>query len=210
MERYQVATTIVDQQEHENPAPYLEPPPPQTPSDIGAEIGIQAGLAGLNVVTSLLRDYFFPGPATPIGTLVAGLINIGATVGATYGSDALNNTTTQMPTLVVPPDKNNEAGLTRCSEPHQKQLTNGLDEQENLENDRTILLSPLQQCWAAQGVSNLNPLVLDSTARMPGHARYEHSGRRRRELRRLEGPAAQLLQVGARRPDDREPVAELR
>ena len=104
-------------QEHENPAPYLEPPPPQTPSDIGAEVGIEVGVSGLNVVTSLLAPLLFPGPATPIGTLVAGLINIGATVGATYGSDALNNSAAQMPTLVVPPDKDDEASLTECSEP---------------------------------------------------------------------------------------------
>src|SRR5262249_27566436 len=106
-----IAQTIVNNQKQDNPPPYLQEPPPQTPSDIGAETGIQVAQQVLGFLTTVLAPLLFP-ESLPLVSVVGELVNLGATVGATYGEDALNNSAAQLPKLVVPLDKNQVSDLT--------------------------------------------------------------------------------------------------
>ena len=157
-----IAQTIVDNQDQDNPPAYLQPPPPTTPYAIGASIGIQAGKAAVGILTQILKPLLFTGPAAPFGVLFSGLINLGATLGATYGTDALKQATTSWPTLVVPPDKNNISTLIQAASTYQNQLIAGLNALQNLANDPQFLFPLFSNVGLLRALANLNPLVLDS------------------------------------------------
>ena len=156
-----IAQTIVDNQSLDNPPPYLEPPPPQTPSDIGAQVGIEAGSQALEAIASIGLGLFFPEASPAVSALVTGLVNIGATSAATYGTEVLSNTTAQMPKLVIPPNKDNEADLYHAANLYQTQLFNGLTAQDNLANDTGFLYPVFSNLGLLRALANVSPLVLD-------------------------------------------------
>ena len=162
----------------------------------------------MSILTQILKPLLFTGPAAPFGVLFSGLINLGATIGATYGTDALKKTTTSWPTLVVPPDKNNISTLIQAASTYQNQLIAGLNAQQNLENDPQFLYPLFSNVGLLRALANLNPLVLDSKS-SDDQLGPNNPTAAAVTGRRLADPAARLLQVGANRPDDREPVAEL-
>jgi hypothetical protein len=154
-----VASDIVNNQQSK--APYLEPPPPQTPSDIGAQVGIQVGQQVLGFLTTVLAPLIFP-KAQVVTSIVGELLNLGATVGATFGEDALNNTASQMPRLVVPPNMDDVAALDDAATYYQTQLVNGLRAHDNLANTPGFLYPLLSNVGLLRALGNLNELVLDT------------------------------------------------
>ncbi len=115
----------------------------------------------MEAIASIGMALFFPEAKPAISALVTGLVSIGATAGATYGSDAISNTAAQMPTLVVPPDKNDEAALRRCGvdlpEPTGQRAQRPGEPRERL---RTFLYPLLSNVGLLEALANLNPLVL--------------------------------------------------
>jgi hypothetical protein len=155
-----IANTIVINQSKDNPPPYLEPPP-DTASDMGANVGIQVGQQVLGFLTTVVAPLLFP-ESLPLVGAVGELLNLGATVGATYGEAALSNSTAQMPTLVVPQDKNDKATLVDVATAFQNQMIAGLNAQQNLENEPLFYYPLFSNVGLLRALANLNPLVLDS------------------------------------------------
>jgi hypothetical protein len=158
-----IAQTIVHNQAQDNPPPYLLPPPPSTPYSIAADVGIQAGRAALSLLQGLLSPLLFAGPAAPLGTILNGLLNIGVSIGATYGTDILKQTTPRYPTLVVPPDKNQVSSLIQAASTYQTQLINSLNAQQNLANEPQYFYPLFSNVGLLDTLQYLNPLVLGSS-----------------------------------------------
>jgi hypothetical protein len=158
-----IAQTIVDNQAQNNPPPYLQPPPPSTPYSMDADAAIQGGRQALAGLQAILTPLLFAGPAAPFAGVLFGLVNVGATIGATYASDTLKKTAAQMPTLIVPPDKNQISSLIQAASTYQAQLIAGLNAQENLANNSQYVYSLFSNVGLLDALANLNPLVLSST-----------------------------------------------
>jgi hypothetical protein len=158
-----IAQTIVDNQEQNNPRPYLQPPPPSTPYSMDADAAIQGGRQALAGLQAILTPLLFAGPAAPVAGVLFGLLNVGATIGATYASDTLKKTAAQIPTLIVPPDKNQISTLIQAASTYQAQLISGLNAQENLANEPQFYDPLFSNVGLLKALANLNPLVLSST-----------------------------------------------
>ena len=158
-----IAGIIEANQTKEVPPPYLTPPPPQTATDIGAQVGIEVGASILEAVVSIGLALVLPmtAPAS-ITAIASGLASIGATAGATYGSDALGNSAAQYPTLVVPPDKDDEGTLDNAAQILQGQLYTGLGNLTNLEGE-TAFINPLfSNVGLLNALANLSPVVFST------------------------------------------------
>ena len=108
---------------------------------------------------------FFPeSEPAAITALVAGLVNIGATAGATYGSDALNNSAAQMPTLVVPPDKDDEATFdTLAANSIRTNCPTGSTTRRTSQTTWDFIYPLFSNVGLLGALANLNPLVLDAS-----------------------------------------------
>ena len=157
-----IAQTIVNNQSQDNPQPYLEPPP-STPYSMDADAAIQGGRQALAGLQAILTPLLFAGPAAPFAGVLFGVLNVGATIGATYASDTLKKTAAQMPTLIVPPDKNQISSLIQAASTYQAQLISGLNLQENLANEPQFYYPLFSNVGLLEALANLNPLVLSST-----------------------------------------------
>jgi hypothetical protein len=157
-----IAQTIVHNQEQDNPPPYLQPPP-QTPYDIGADTALQGGRQAVAVLQAILKPLLAGGPVAPFADILFGLFNLGATIGATYGADQLKQSSAQMPTLIVPQDKNQISSLIQAASTYQAQLISSLAGQENLAITPSFFYPLLSNVGLLGALANLNPLVLSST-----------------------------------------------
>jgi hypothetical protein len=121
------------------------------------------GRQALAALQPILTSLFFTGDAVPLAGVVLGVINLGATIGATYASDMLKNTAAQMPKLIVPQDKNPISSLIRAAGIYQAQLISSLNAQENLANDPQFYYPLFSNVGLLDALANLNPLILAST-----------------------------------------------
>jgi hypothetical protein len=160
---YTIAQTIVDNQSQDNRPPYLEPPSPSTPYSMDADAAIQGGRQALAGLQAILTPLLFAGPAAPFAGVLFGLVNLGATIGATYASDTLKKTAAQMPTLIIPPDNNQISTLILAAGTYQAQLISSLNAQQNLANNPQFYSPLFSNMGLLNALANLNPLVLDST-----------------------------------------------
>ena len=156
-----IAGTIEAYQTKEITPPYLMPAPPQAAPDIAAQVGIEVGASILEAVVSLGLALVLPTtvPAA-ISAVVNGLVGIGATTGATLGSDALSNSAAEFPTLVVPPDKDDEATLDDVAGNLQYQLSAGLGNLANLVNEVGFINPLFSNVGLLNALANLSPQVL--------------------------------------------------
>ncbi len=128
-----------------------------------ADAAIQGGRQALAGLQAILTPLFFAGPAAPFAGILFGLLNLGATIGATYGSDTLKQSAAQMPKLIVPPDKNQISSLIQAAGTYQAQLISGLNAQQNLANDQQFYYPLFSNVGLLSALANLNPLVLGSS-----------------------------------------------
>jgi hypothetical protein len=156
-----VANDIVTNQSQDNQPPYLQPPPPQAPKDMAANVGIQVGAQVFGFLTTVVAPLLLPETGPIVGVL-GKLLNIGGTLGATYGAAALNNSTSQMPTLVVPPDKDPKSSLITAASALQTQIIDGMDAQAALSKEPQFYYPVFSNVGLLRALANLNPLVLDS------------------------------------------------
>jgi len=158
-----IAQTIVDNQSQDNPPPYLQAPPPSTPYSMAADAAIQGGRQAIGVLSAIVTPLLFAGPLAPVGALLSGLLNIGVAVGATYGSDTLKQSASQMPKLIVPKDKNQIATLVQAASTYQAEIVSGLNARQSLASSPQYYFPLFSNIGLLKALANLNPLVLGST-----------------------------------------------